>query len=217
MLHGLFVTGTDTAVGKTVVAAALLLRYRSLRYWKPIQTGTAVDDDTGTVEALTRLDRTRFLDRGIRLSAPVSPHLAAAREGRRLTLEPLLELAASQRHQTRWIVEGAGGALVPINESVLMVDLMKQLGLPVLVVARTTLGTINHTLLTLEALRARSVVVAGVVMTGAPNADNRAAIETYGGTTVIGELPHLDPLGPSTLAAHANQIDHEARLASLLQ
>ena len=92
---------------------------------------------------------------------------------------------------TTWIVEGAGGLLVPINESQTMADWIAYLALPVLVVARSGLGTINHTLLTLEALRARAMRVAGVVMIGEPNADNRAAIEQYGRVPVVAEMPFL--------------------------
>ena len=87
------------------------------------------------------------------------------------------------------IVEGAGGMLVPINDTQTMADLMVLLGLPVMVATRTTLGTINHTLLTIEALRARSLKIAGVVMIGEANPDNRAAIEHYGRVPVLGEMP----------------------------
>ena len=102
---------------------------------------------------------------------------------------------------TIWIVEGAGGLLVPVNETQTMADWIAYLGLPVLVAARSGLGTINHTLLTLEALRARSLRVAGVMMIGEPNADNRAAIEQYGQARVVAEMPFLTPLDPGLLAA----------------
>jgi malonyl-CoA O-methyltransferase len=102
---------------------------------------------------------------------------------------------------TTWIVEGAGGLLVPINESQTMADWIAYLALPVLVVSRSGLGTINHTLLTLEALRARSLRVAGVMMIGEPNADNRAAIERYGHVPVVAEMPFLTPLDPGLLGA----------------
>jgi dethiobiotin synthase len=220
VLRGLFVTGTDTGVGKTVVSAALLLRYRPIgrvRYWKPIQTGTVVDDDTQTVASLAGCGPAAVLDQGIRLPDPLSPHLAASRVGQRVGLEPLVDLGASQAPDDRWIVEGAGGVLVPINESTLMVDLIRRLGLPAVVVARTSLGTINHTLLTLEALRARDVPVAGVVMNGAPNPDNRASIQSYGRVQVLGELPLVEPCTPETLARHAHAVDPEARLAGLLR
>ena len=183
MLRGLFVTGTDTNVGKTVVAAALLHRYRadvSLRYWKPIQTGIEQDDDTAEVGRLGRCRPADLLSSGVRLPLPVSPHLAAQLSACTIRLQPLIDSILAEAHSARWIVEGAGGALVPVNDSETIADLMIRLGLPVVVVAKTTLGTINHTLLTLEALRRRALDVAGVVMVGHPNAENRSAIERYG-------------------------------------
>jgi dethiobiotin synthetase len=115
-------------------------------------------------------------------------------------------------------VEGAGGVLVPINETEMMADLMSALGLPVLVVARTALGTINHTLLTLEALRQRTLRVTGVVMVGDRNAENRAAVEGYGNVRVLGEMPHFSPLDPAELAAWAAaELDRDGRLLEWLQ
>jgi dethiobiotin synthetase len=216
--RGLFVTGTDTGVGKTIVSAALLIRYRqmaSLRYWKPIQTGIEEDDDTRTVEELTGRQRAAVVEERVRLPRPLSPHLAARLDGRRIELEPLLAVAATQLSSEHWIVEGAGGVLVPINESALMVDLITALGLPSIVVARSTLGTINHTLLTLELLRSRQVAVAGVVMVGPHNTDNREAIEVYGHTKVIGEIPPLVPLSRTTLAKSAAALDPDDHLAGL--
>ena len=105
-------------------------------------------------------------------------------------------LRAAAAHGAAAIVEGAGGVLVPVNDSQTMADLMVMLGLPVIVAARSTLGTINHTLLTIEALRGRELRVAGVVMIGDSNADNRAAIEHYGNVAVVAEMPRFDPLTP---------------------
>jgi dethiobiotin synthase len=167
-VRGLFVTGTDTGVGKTVLSAALMLRYPEARYWKPIQTGP--DDDSAEVR---RLSGGQVLDEGIRLPDPVSPHLAARLAGM------TIEIPSRARDGAVYIVEGAGGVLVPLNASQTMVDLMARFGLPVIVAARTSLGTINHTLLTIEVLRARGLRVAGIAMVGAGNADNRAAIEHY--------------------------------------
>jgi dethiobiotin synthetase len=137
----------------------------------------------------------------VRLPKPVSPHLAAHWAGQRIDLAKLRGLVEFDDHVTTWIVEGAGGLLVPVNETQTMVDWIAYLALPVLVVARSGLGTINHTLLTLEALHARSLRVAGVMMIGEPNADNRAAIEKYGHVPVVGEMPFLTPLDPGLLAA----------------
>ena len=187
-MRGVFVTGTDTGVGKTAVCAALMARYRGARYWKPIQTGA--DDDTSEVLRLSSSPREAAYLHGVRLPDPVSPHLAAKRLGTRIDL-PFLT-AEIKKSGDCWIVEGAGGVLVPVNESDLMVHLMERLGLPVVVVARTTLGTINHALLTIEALRARRLAVAGVVMVGDFDPENRAAVERYGGVVVIGEMPWFE-------------------------
>jgi dethiobiotin synthase len=213
-VRGLFVTGTDTGVGKTAVSAALMIRYPGSLYWKPIQTGP--DDDTTEVLRLSGLPRTAAYLHGVRLPEPLSPHLAAQRAKTRINL-PFLAGSVKDSDQ-KWIVEGAGGALAPLNESDLMVHLMERLDLPVVVVARTTLGTINHTLLTLESLRARRLAVAGVVMVGDPNFDNRAAIEHYGSVPVLGEMPKFEPLSSASLSAWAqHSLDPEGRLAEGLQ
>lgn len=175
----------------------------ALRYWKPVQTGIEQDDDTAAVLRLSGVGADRVLNDGVRLARPLSPHLSAALAHTAISLAPLMDLAWSQGDATRWVVEGAGGVLVPLNEHDLMVDLIVVLGLPALVVARSGLGTINHTLLTIEALRARAVPLAGVVMVGESNPDNRVAIETRGHVTVVGELPVLDPLTSNALQAAA--------------
>ncbi|HLI85368.1 MAG TPA: dethiobiotin synthase [Bryobacteraceae bacterium] len=218
-MRGLFVTGTDTGVGKTVLSAALLGRYRDsapLRYWKPVQTGIEQDDDTAEVRRLGAREE-ELCELGLRLANPVSPHLAAARAGIRISVDGLLAMLPPDKEESRWIVEGAGGALVPLNGSELMIDLMRALGLAVVVAARSGLGTINHTLLTLEALRARSQPVGGVVLVGKHNADNCAAIEKYGQTPVLGELPILQPLDAAALGAWARTgLDARGRLAEFL-
>jgi dethiobiotin synthase len=220
-LRGLFVTGTDTGVGKTVVSAALMHRFRSsvpLRYWKPIQTGIEQDDDTAEVERLGDCRPGEIRTEGTRLRHPVSPHLAARLAGTAIALQPLVDSIADERQPIRWIVEGAGGALVPINDAETMLDLMSVLRLPVIVVARTSLGTINHTLLTLEALGHRALRVAGVVMVGERNTENRTAIERFGATVVVGEMPPLARLDAAGLAAWAaGELDPQQRLLEWLQ
>jgi dethiobiotin synthetase len=143
----------------------------------------------------TCLQRDVF-DRGVRLTGAVSPHLAARRNNQPIEVDAVLNLVTAEPPSDRWIVEGAGGVLVPVNDSELMVDVMARLRLPVVVVAQTTLGTINHTLLTINALRTRSLEVAGVLMVGEQNRDNRDAIEFHGRVAILGEMPMLDPLTP---------------------
>jgi len=194
-VRGVFVTGTDTGVGKTVLSAALMLRYPDAVYWKPIQTGS--DDDTAEVG---RLSGGRVIDQGIRLPDPVSPHLAAKRAGITIDLNKLMPPSGF------CVVEGAGGVLVPVNESQVMADFMVKLGLPVLIAARTTLGTINHTLLTIEVLRGRALKIAGVVMIGDRNSDNRAAIEHYGKVPMLADMQRFEPLTPECLRAWAETL-----------
>lgn len=224
MLRGLFVTGTDTNVGKTVLCAALLHRYREivpLRYWKPVQTGIEQDDDTAEVRRLGECLEHEIFAAGVRLSKPVSPHLAAHWSGQIIEVADLTSLIKSIESPAAagpWIIEGAGGVLVPLNRRDLMIDLMRALAVPVLVVARSSLGTINHTLLTVEALRARALSIAGVVMVGDKNSDNRAAIEHYGAVPVLGELPLLQPLDPGSVAQWATaELDPHNQLQDLLR
>jgi dethiobiotin synthetase len=234
VIHGLFITGTDTGVGKTVVSAAMVCLYRprgAVCYWKPIQTGIEQDDDTGEVRRLANCAGDEIHDAGVRLPHPVSPHLAAQRAGQRISVDALLTegagptdvgaafppspgfggpavalgAEAGRRPDTFWIVEGAGGVLVPINDDEAMVDLMTRLGLPVLVVARTALGTINHTLLTLEALRRRSVAIAGVVMVGAPDRDAVEAIARHG-QTAVAAMPAFRALTADAVAGWAAEV-----------
>ncbi|MGH9533827.1 MAG: dethiobiotin synthase [Terriglobales bacterium] len=202
-----FITGTDTGVGKTVVSSLLTLGLEA-NYWKPMQCGTegppGAATDTECVARWTGLPRQRFLPEAYRFALPASPHLAAAREHQAIRLRRL-RLPPSARPL---IVEGAGGILVPLNRRTLMVDLMAQLGMPVVVVARARLGTINHTLMSLEALRARHLAIAGVVINDPPGeaegegvAANVAAIRRYGQVRILAVLPLLAALTPRRLRA----------------
>jgi dethiobiotin synthetase len=194
-MKGIFVTGTDTGIGKTVASAAVVCALRErgkVCYWKPVQTGIEEDDDTETVRKLANCATEEILDQGFRLEKPLSPHLSARLANVEITVEKILRfLKTGERFL---IVEGAGGALVPLNETELMIDLMKALSFPVLVVARSALGTINHTLLTVEALRKRNLDVFGVIMNGEPNDENRKAIEHFANVRVLAQMPKFEKL-----------------------
>jgi dethiobiotin synthase len=197
MSESFFITGTDTGVGKTIVSALLCAGLNGI-YWKPVQTGTREGTDTETVMRLAQLPRHRTLPEIYRFRPPVSPHLAARWAGVQIELRKIKMPAPVEGNL---IAEGAGGALVPLNRTQLMTDLMRHLNLPVLLVARTSLGTINHTLLSLAALRASHLDVRGVIMVGKPNRDNNAAIEQYGKTRVVGTVPLLKKINRATLRA----------------
>lgn len=199
-MRGIFVTGTDTGIGKTIVSAALVCALREKEkvcYWKPVQTGIEEDDDTETVRKLANCSTEEILDKGFRLEKPLSPHLSARLANVELTIEKVLSFLDID--EKFLIVEGAGGVLVPLNESELMIDLIKTLDLPVLIAARAGLGTINHTLLTIEALRKRNVEIFGVIMNGERNEENQKAIEHFGNVRVLAQMPKFEKLDFETL------------------
>ncbi|MBD3728884.1 MAG: ATP-dependent dethiobiotin synthetase BioD [Sphingomonadales bacterium] len=189
------ITGTDTEIGKTVFSAALAGALGGY-YWKPVQAGLEDGSDAATVARLSGLPTERILPEAYRLTTPCSPHRAAEIDGvaidpERLALPPQRPLVA----------EGAGGALVPLGGSLVYADIFADWGLPVVVVARTTLGTINHSLLTIEALRARGCRVHGVAFVGDAVEDSEATIARIGKVRRLGRLPRLPQLDAPTLAA----------------
>lgn len=195
MIGTVVITGTDTDVGKTVFAAALASA-SGARYWKPIQSGLDGGGDAFAVAALG-VAAGRILPEAYRLTTPCSPHRAAELDGVAIDPDRLTPPAVAGG----LVVEGAGGALVPVTGRLLYADLFARWGCRVVVVARTELGTINHSLLTFEALRARGVLILGVAFNGEPNEDSEATIAELGGVKRLGRLPRLTPLSPETLRA----------------
>ncbi len=188
------VAGTDTGVGKTVLSAALVDALGAA-YWKPVQAGLDGETDAQTVARLAGLDASRVVSTIHDLAMPASPHIAAAHEGvdirqRRLGLPEV---------KAPLVIETAGGVMVPLSSRLLQIDLMAYWQRPVVLVARTSLGTINHTLLSLEALRRRRVPVLGVAFVGEEEAEVEASISILGGVRRLGRLPRLDPLTGDTL------------------
>jgi len=201
-VQGFFVTGTDTDVGKTLVSA-WLLSHLDACYWKPVQAGTEPETDSMTVRRLAELAEDRILPEAYVLKEPLSPHEAAKREGIVVDMNKLKAPACGRA----LIVEGAGGLMVPLNDTAFVIDLAAELRLPIVLVARSTLGTINHTLLSLEALRRRGLFIAGVVMNGPETPHNRVAIERYGKTQVLAEIPWLEAVTKDALKAIEPEMD----------
>ena len=189
------ITGTDTDIGKTVFAAALT-RAIDAHYWKPVQAGLADGTDAATVAALG-VAADRILPEAYRLHTPCSPHRAAEIDG--IEIDP--DRLTPPEKATPLIVEGAGGALVPVTRRLLYADLFARWGHPVVIVARTGLGTINHSLMTIEALRARGVPLLGIAFIGDPEEDSEGIVAELGGIKRLGRLPRLPHLTPATLHA----------------
>ncbi|SEN27689.1 dethiobiotin synthetase [Sphingomonas gellani] len=202
MSRVIVVTGTDTDVGKTVFAAGLAAALRA-HYWKPIQAGLTDGTDANSVAGLG-VPPDHVLAEAYRLRTPCSPHRAAELDGVAIDEERL----ALPSVDGTLVVEGAGGALVPVTRDLLFADLFARWRRPVVVVARTALGTINHSLLTIEALRARGVPLLGVAFIGDPVEDSEQTIATIGGVRRLGRLPILPRLDAATLhAAFAEAFD----------
>lgn len=196
------VTGTDTEIGKSVFSAALT-QALGAHYWKPVQAGLEEGGDLSRVAELATLPTERIISEAYRLTTPCSPHLAAQIDGVRIDPDRL-----ALPPQRPLIIEGAGGALVPLNEDLLYADMFARWDLPVVVVARTSLGTINHSLLTLEALRSRGVSVHGVAFIGDAVDDSEATICRMANVRRLGRLPFLATLdAPSLAAAFADNFD----------
>jgi dethiobiotin synthetase len=191
----LVVAGTDTNVGKTIFSAALAGALGAY-YWKPIQSGLDGETDSQTVARLSGLPLEKVLPEAYRLRTPASPHLAAeiddvTIEPERLVPPPLAPL----------VVETAGGLMTPLTRTTPTIDLLARWGLPVVLCARTTLGTINHSLLSIEALRSRNIAILGLVFVGDENDNTQRTIAQMSGVRALGRQPIVSPLTAETLRA----------------
>ncbi|MBK9142141.1 MAG: dethiobiotin synthase [Candidatus Melainabacteria bacterium] len=201
-----FVTGTDTDIGKTLISA-ILMRGLAGTYWKPIQSGVMAGDvpatDTESVRNLTGLKESHFIAETYRLREPASPHHSSRLENLEIEIE---SITMPEFQHSPLIVEGAGGVMVPLNSKGKMIaDLISHLSLPAIVIARSTLGTINHTVLTVEALRRRDIPVLGVVLNGPPSSINEEAIATFAGVPILASVPILESPSPESIERIYNE------------
>ena len=195
MSRRIVVTGTDTGIGKTVFAAGLADRLGAC-YWKPIQSGLEDETDSEAVARLGGLSSDRILPECYRLTTPVSPHQSAAIDGVNIDIA---SLAAPDTGNRPLVIEGAGGLMVPLDKSSLYIDVFARWRCPVVLCARTSLGTINHSLLSLEALRRRDIDVLGVAFIGESHPESERAISEIGRVRRLGRLPLISPLTRGTL------------------
>lgn len=195
MSQQIVVAGTDTGVGKTVVCAGLA-NLLGANYWKPIQAGLDGETDAEVVARLGSISADRIVPEVYRLRTPASPHHSAEIDGIRIDADSLHVPDTGERPL---VIEGAGGLMVPLNGSTLYIDIFERWRLPVLLCASTRLGTINHSLLSIEALRKRQIPILGIAFIGDRNAETQSAIREMGRVRWLGRLPWLSPLTPDTL------------------
>ena len=195
MSERIVVTGTDTGIGKTVFSAGLA-RFLDAKYWKPVQAGLDGETDSQYVARLGGRSCDSIVPERYRLKTPASPHLAAEIDGAGIDTE---SLHVPDTGNCPLVIEGAGGLMVPLSRSTLYIDIFARWQLPVLLCARTTLGTINHSLLSIEALRNRRIDILGIAFIGDENVDTETTICRIGGIRKLGRLPWLSPLNADAL------------------
>lgn len=199
-MNGFFVTGIGTDIGKTVVSAVLVEALKA-DYWKPIQSGNQDFKDSDFIKAYCIHHQTIHPEEYF-LTEPVSPHLAAKLDGKTIEFQHI----KLPKTTTTLIVEGAGGLLVPLNDKHLIVDLIIKLQLPVILVSMNYLGSINHTLLTIEALKQRNIDISGIIFNGEPNMETENYILNKTGLRFLGKIPKAETMSKGFIAAHAEQI-----------
>jgi dethiobiotin synthetase len=197
MNRRIVVAGTDTEIGKTVFSAGLAA-VLGANYWKPIQAGLEGETDSQLVVRLGGLSDDRIVPERYRLKTPASPHQAAAIDGVRIAAESLDVPDCGGRPL---VIEGSGGLLVPLDDTTLYIDVFARWRLPIVLCARTALGTINHSLLSIEALRHRKLDILGIAFIGDGSPESERVICEIGRVRRLGRLPRLSPLTRSSLRA----------------
>ncbi|MXV50643.1 dethiobiotin synthase [Pedobacter sp. HMF7647] len=198
----LFISGIGTGVGKTVVSAVLVEKLKA-DYWKPVQSGDLENSDTLTVKSLVTNDKSNFFQEAFRLTQPFSPHKSAALDNIEIKLNDFI-LPETKNHL---VIEGAGGLMVPLNNQDLIIDLIQKLNATVILVVRHYLGSINHTMLSIEALKNRKIDIAGLVFNGNSDEFSESVILEQSLLPVVGRLPDLPSVTKGEIAKLANFIE----------
>ena len=195
-----FITGTDTSVGKTLFCSILMDKFL-YDYWKPIQTGNKNDNDTIYIKKICKIPSNRFYKPAFSFRKSLSPHQAAKYENVSINLNNIKKPITNNP----LIIEGIGGILVPLNNKNLIIDLIKKLKFPVIIVSRSTLGTINHTLMTIKILRQNKIKIYGVVLNGVMNKKNAQSIEHFGKVKVLAQIPFFKKISLKKIKNFTNQ------------
>jgi dethiobiotin synthetase len=197
-MRKIFVTGIGTDVGKTIVSAILAEKLKA-DYWKPIQAGNLNNTDTRIIKLLISNDKTVFHPEAYCLSKGASPHAAAHDDGIKINLSNI-KLPVTKNHL---IIEGAGGLMVPLNQKSLIIDLISHLKAEVVLVSKNYLGSINHTLLSIELLKARGLNITGIVFNGLSNNETENYILKYSGLKCLARIKHSPKITPEFIKRNA--------------
>ena len=205
------ICGTDTDIGKTLISSFFVKGLNSF-YWKPIQSGIESQTDSQTVEKLAQLSKEKIIKEAYVFTKPLSPHWAAEIDQKTINFEKL----RLPKVQGSLIVETAGGLMVPITRNFLQIDQIKQWNLPVILVCKSSLGTLNHTLLSIEALKGRNIEILGLVVNGEKHLDNPKTLVDFSGIPLIAEFPYIKKMDSNNLDILWKELHIKNKLISLL-
>lgn len=200
-MNPLFITGPGTDIGKTVASAVLVEKLKA-DYWKPVQSGDLDNTDTDKVRKLVQNPISVFHKESYRLTQPYSPHKSAELDGNRIKSENIV----LPQTTNRLLVEGAGGLMVPLNEEFYIIDLIQKINAEVVFVIKHYLGSINHTILSLDALKARNIRIKGLIINGERDSYSERAISSYTDCKMLGYIPHIENLNPGNIASAGDNI-----------
>ena len=205
------ICGTDTDIGKTLISSFFVKGLNSF-YWKPIQSGIESQTDSQTIVKLAQLSKEKIIKEAYVFTKPLSPHWAAEIDQKTINFEKL----RLPKVQGSLIVETAGGLMVPITRNFLQIDQIKQWNLPVIIVCKSSLGTLNHTLLSIESLKRRNIEILGLVVNGEKHLDNPRTLVDFSGIPLIAEFPYIEKMDSNNLDILWKELDIKNKLISLL-
>ena len=205
------ICGTDTDVGKTLISSFFVRGLKSF-YWKPIQSGIETETDSQSILRLSGIKKEKILKEAYIFEKPVSPHWAAEIDGKKIDIN-LLNLP---KIDGSIVIETAGGLMVPITRNFLQIDQIRKWNLPVIIVCRSSLGTLNHTLLTIEALKKRNIKILGLIINGEKHFDNPKTLREFSKLPIIAEFPRLNNIDKNNLDRLWKELNIEKNLASII-